>query len=139
MTVTKSRFSKSWAMTFPACEDAVAGIRAWTVLRVRGIGHPGKCGAAELIVSELATNAMRAAPGRTIKVMVARHGEHCVVAVWDPVPEPPKPAPDPLADVENGDFDRNGGRGLLIVAATAEDWGWTPSPIRGGKWVWARL
>jgi hypothetical protein len=31
---------------------------------------------------------------------------------------------DPLADVDNDDLDSNGGRGLLLVDALADEWGY---------------
>jgi hypothetical protein len=41
-------------------------------------------------------------------------------------------------DLSEENWDDNGGWGLPIVQALADDCGYTPHPS-GGKWVWARL
>lgn len=40
---------------------------------------------------------------------------------------------DPSAD------DQEGGRGLLLVAALTDNWGWFPRTDGSGKTVWASL
>ncbi|WP_176611405.1 ATP-binding protein [Actinomadura sp. WMMB 499] len=53
-----------------------------------------------------------------------------LVEVWDSSDEPP---------VEQlPDFDSEGGRGLLVVRAYCDKWGWYPTQ-GGGKVVWAEL
>ncbi|OSC64498.1 hypothetical protein B5180_31875 [Streptomyces sp. BF-3] len=41
--------------------------------------------------------------------------------------------------VPYGTADQEGGRGLLLVAALADDWGWFPRTDGPGKTVWASL
>ena len=85
---------------------------------------------ARLVVSELATNAVRHA-GTPFRVSLGHR---------DGVAHPggpglrgssadPPPGVDPAAD---------GGRGLVIVSALSDSWGVTPCPD-GGKEVWARF
>jgi anti-sigma regulatory factor (Ser/Thr protein kinase) len=53
-----------------------------------------------------------------------------LVEVWDSSDEPP---------VEQlPDFESEGGRGLFVVRAFCEKWGWYPAQ-GGGKVVWAEL
>lgn len=83
---------------------------------------------AELVVSELVTNAVVHARSRcklalrysreTLRIEVTDFGE------GSPEPQPPSTT-------------RVGGRGLLIVSALAKAWGIDPAP--GGKVVWAEL
>ncbi len=97
----------------------------------------------ELVVSELATNAIQAT-GLTdadpewagtgnvaaIHVRLLLFETSIVIEVWDRDRAAPAPQ-DVTADQE-------GGRGLLIVATLSTRWGCFPGP-RGGKAVWAEL
>lgn len=107
---------------------------------------------AELIVSELVTNALRASgvgararPGydqqpRYIGLLVAVRGVQVLVAVWDASEDPPVPAP--------AEPDAATGRGLLLVGALCSGWGFCypaedPVPAelsdRQGKVVWGLI
>lgn len=119
------------------CDRAgLARARAFTrrTLCDWSLGHRGDDAA--LVVSELAANAA------THAVPFAR-GDHAdvwlgltldssrlVLTVSDPCGSRPVPA-SPAGLAEHG-------RGLCIVDALAEEWGWTPRPP-AGKTVWARL
>jgi hypothetical protein len=101
----------------------------------------------ELVVSELATNAVKvsagigsSAPGdayygmapRCIALFLACDRRRVLVQIWDGDPGPPQPA----------DVDENAesGRGLLLVEALSADWGWYwPEAGEQGKWVWATI
>jgi hypothetical protein len=101
----------------------------------------------ELVVSELTTNAVNAsavaaggpagrkagwlAP-RWVALFLASDRHRVLVQVWDGDPAPPQ-----LAGVaENAES----GRGLLLVEALSEDWGWYwPAGSNQGKWVWAAV
>jgi anti-sigma regulatory factor (Ser/Thr protein kinase) len=86
---------------------------------------------AELVVSELVTNAVEhAAGGRarvTLSVSVTRRGVS--IEVSDPDPHGPA-----VRVAEPWD---EGGRGTFLVAAHSSSWGWRPRP--DGKAVWAEL
>ncbi|MEU6037598.1 MULTISPECIES: ATP-binding protein [Actinomadura] len=109
---------------------------------------------ANLVVTELVTNAVKATGildaqayrdytdcprsvpyAKLIEVGVIRlrlsHAyRHLLVEVWDGCDAPP--------DEQLPDFDSEGGRGLFIVGALCEQWGWCPAE-GGGKVVWAEL
>ncbi|QXJ20283.1 ATP-binding protein [Actinomadura graeca] len=84
--------------------------------------------AAELVTSELATNAIKA-DGREFRVRLRWDGTCGYVEVWDADPNPPV-----QQVVDETDL---GGRGLLLVSQYAARWGFYSSD--GGKVVWAEL
>ena len=88
--------------------------------------------AAELIVSELVTNAMRAseAKGWPVMLRLSVAAEYLLILVWDNNPE--------LPTKRDADFDDESGRGLVIVEALSDACGAAPV-LEGGKAVWARL
>ncbi|WP_176955311.1 ATP-binding protein [Sinosporangium album] len=81
----------------------------------------------QLVVSELATNALRHAGGAQ-RLYVLRRTGGVVCAVLDPALEAPVPT--------EADELTESGRGLHLVAALTTAWGWSPTPS-GGKLVWA--
>jgi anti-sigma regulatory factor (Ser/Thr protein kinase) len=86
---------------------------------------------AELVVSELITNAEQATP-RTphaahVVLYLAADPGRLTLLVWDACPELPARRPH--------DGDSAGGRGLEIVHAYSTRWG-TWAPVLGGKVVW---
>ena len=99
---------------------------------------------AELIVSEMMTNAIKATNAippearypelydrlEVVCLCLYLLDEELEIDVWDPRPEPPTRR-EAMPDDE-------GGRGLLLVEALSRRWGirW---PSSGGKIVWARL
>jgi anti-sigma regulatory factor (Ser/Thr protein kinase) len=94
---------------------------------------------AEVVVSELVTNAIQASRAMThaaIRLWLATDGLQVLICVWDASPQPPTPI-DAADDAENG-------RGLLLVEALSKQWDWFPAepgspPDHGhhGKIVWA--
>ncbi|WP_373302218.1 ATP-binding protein [Streptomyces flaveus] len=85
--------------------------------------------AAGLALTELVANVVRHVPGRRCSLLMLRQPEGVRVEVTDACPSPPlSTAVDELAE---------GGRGLLIIEAMTDRWGWQPltdgSP---GKTVW---
>lgn len=134
----------------PATAAAAAFTRA---LIKRRLGKWDCGGAADdvlVVAAELLSNAVKATPGRPIRVLCRREDDTVRIAVWDSSPERPAPARraalclDDL-DVSEDDFDANGGRGLHIVDALAAEWGYRPDPADpstgrlSGKWAWARV
>jgi anti-sigma regulatory factor (Ser/Thr protein kinase) len=106
-------------------------------------GLVGLAEAAELIVSELVTNAVRAstapdgrprydATGMPVVVLrLASDRFKLLVEVWDVIPGAPAAA-HPGPDDESG-------RGLMLVAAQCDRWSWQRVPGWPGKVVWAEL
>ena len=99
--------------------------------------------AAELIVSELVTNAVRASTGPDgrprydgsgLPVVVVRLGtDHTrvLIEVWDVIAGAPVTG-------QAGPDDESG-RGLVLVEAVCERWSWETVPGWPGKVVWAEL
>ena len=97
----------------------------------------------ELLVSEIATNAVRASaehsrhqrdPGQAIGVPTVRlwltSNRHCVlIQVWDPDDRAPAP--------ETARLDAESGRGLLLVDTLSSQWGCVAPDDQDGKVVWA--
>jgi anti-sigma regulatory factor (Ser/Thr protein kinase) len=87
-----------------------------------------------VVVSELLTNALRhGVPGDNrgrgpVRLGLIQPGQFVLCAVADPNPRPPEPKdPDYLAE---------SGRGLHVISALSDCWGWT-APAETGKVVWA--
>ncbi|MFD0208232.1 ATP-binding protein [Streptomyces hirsutus] len=90
-----------------------------------------------LITAELCANAVRhgRVPGRDFHVRLAAEagGERLRLEVSDTRAEDRPPTTAPAAP----DTESESGRGLLLVAALADDWGVTDRPHGPGKTVWA--
>jgi two-component sensor histidine kinase len=85
---------------------------------------------AELLVSELVTNAITHGTG-TVHISIDC-ANHCLsVTVGDDEPTIPEMQPERLLSM--------GGRGMRMVEALASAWGVTPRADGGGKDVWFRL
>jgi len=91
--------------------------------------------AAELVVSELVTNAIRAGQAagahRQVQLRLASDRARVLIEVQDCSPQLPVPAG--AAD------DDESRRGLCLVEAMSAAWDWYPDPASGGKVVWALL
>jgi anti-sigma regulatory factor (Ser/Thr protein kinase) len=112
---------------------AVPCARMITRQVIREWGLPDLVETAELLVSELATNAIRASQGLpepTIRLWLVSDRSTLVIRVWDGNSEMP-------AVCEDADLDSECGRGLLLVEALSKDWG---AYRRGrGKVVWVLI
>lgn len=99
---------------------------------------------AELVASELVTNALRVtcaagpvsfgtpSPRRAmIRVRLVLLEGSLIIEVWDRVVARPAP-------VRSMDLDAENGRGMLIVETLSAQWN-SYVPPEGGKWVWAEL
>jgi anti-sigma regulatory factor (Ser/Thr protein kinase) len=89
---------------------------------------------AELVMSELVTNALHAtrAAGLASPLTIYLHANdtYLCTGVWDALPQPPAQ--------HSCDLDADHGRGLHIVAALSHHWG-THHPAQGGKIVYALI
>ena len=132
-------------LTLGALPTAVASARmhAWAVVAewalddiAEDISH---------VVSELVTNAVRASTGAdgrpkytatsgslpVVHLRLQSDRRRVIVEVWDlSTALPVAKQPDP---------DAESGRGLLLVEALTERWGWEHIPNWPGKVVWAEL
>ncbi|MGW6902215.1 ATP-binding SpoIIE family protein phosphatase [Streptomyces sp. NPDC054919] len=114
--------------------EAVAAVRRFVRDRLASWGWTSKCDEAELLVTELVTNALIHADSE-VDMWVREQRDRIRVDVCDWDPRPPLPAP--ITFTEEFDSEAEHGRGLLIVEAVASAWGKTP---RGrGKSVWFEL
>jgi hypothetical protein len=83
---------------------------------------------AELLVSELVTNAVNASaqPGQTVALNLAGNATRLLIEVRDADPEPPAPA-------------GAGEDGVLLIAALSTSWNWYPTEEPPGKVIWCEL
>ena len=111
---------------FPATPAAVSEARTYVADALDG-SAPEVVETVSLLVSELATNSVRhAAAGFTLDIQ--RRPDRIRVAVSDSGPGNPQVrSPEPVEP---------SGRGLLIVEALSEDWGYEPTADGAGKTVW---
>ncbi|MFE1801956.1 ATP-binding protein [Streptomyces sp. NPDC059517] len=100
------------------------------MLRAHGLGE--LVVTAELLVSELVTNAHVHAPGPSC-LRVKRSEKWLRLSVWDTSGVPPRPRVTGAC--------AEGGRGLGIVAELADQWGHYSMGLSrtGGKLVWCEL
>jgi anti-sigma regulatory factor (Ser/Thr protein kinase) len=88
---------------------------------------------AELLVAELVTNAVKASRvmkhAFPVRLWLASDSALVLILVWDASPQPPVRM-DTSDEAENG-------RGLMLVEAISEKWGWYHRDDSGGKFVWA--
>ncbi|WP_405916412.1 ATP-binding protein [Streptomyces sp. NBC_00728] len=89
---------------------------------------------AELLAAELVSNAVRHTKGPAALRLHWRGGV-LRIGAWDASPVPPP------YDVAMASGDEEAGRGLVLVRACADDWGWHPLRQGGdiGKYVWCDL
>ncbi|MFB7549804.1 ATP-binding protein [Streptomyces sp. NPDC056154] len=89
-----------------------------------------------LIVAELSANAVHhgLVPGRDFQLRLSAESTTLRVEVTDTGGDKIPALVDPS---DNLDDDGEGGRGLLLVAALADRWGWYPCADGPGKAVWA--
>jgi anti-sigma regulatory factor (Ser/Thr protein kinase) len=114
----------------PATVRGPSAARHMVGALMRGWELGGLCDDAELVVSELVTNAVVHAPGTdSFELELTRHPDHVTISLAD------GSAIRPV--IEALDADRPRGRGMLIVSSLAADWG--SEEQAGGKRVWVDL
>ena len=142
-----SGMSDTWPLSSSLPLGALPGATPCARLHTRTVLHEWGLNdlaeAAELIVSELVTNAVRAstapdgrprydATGMPVVVLrLASDHFKLLIEVWDVIPGAPA-AEHPGPDDESG-------RGLMLVAAQCDRWSWQSAPGWPGKVVWAEL
>jgi anti-sigma regulatory factor (Ser/Thr protein kinase) len=106
-------------------------------------GLRGLAQRAELIVSELVTNAVRASTGPdgrprygeaglpVVVLRLSNDGTRVLIEVWDEIPSMPV--------TEQADPDDESGRGLMLIEAISDGWTWATVPGWTGKVVSAEL
>jgi anti-sigma regulatory factor (Ser/Thr protein kinase) len=141
-----ARASTSASCSLPARFEAVRGAREFTRSTLAQWDLADRFDDVALVVSELVTNALRhALPDEAsqesratpVRLHLMRWPGRLVCAVRDPSPDSPgaggdAPAfPDPRGPAESG-------RGLFLVDAFSDGWGWHPlAGALHGKVVWA--
>nr|WP_318215811.1 ATP-binding protein [Streptomyces sp. SCL15-6] len=115
---------------------ALARVFTRDTLRRWSLDHCGDD--AVLVITELAANAVaHAVPSAAtdrpeVRLALSLHPGRLTLSVSDPGDDAPVRTSSDGCDL------REHGRGLSIVDALAEEWGWTPRPP-AGKTVWATL
>ncbi|MFF7362308.1 ATP-binding protein [Streptomyces sp. NPDC008125] len=133
-------------LTLAATPNAVAWARRHTVDILQRWHFPDEgIEVARLLVSELATNAIQhARPTETsemsatgsvgVGTIVLRlwpTDSGIIIGVSDPDPRPPAPRAH--------DASATGGRGLALVQAMTNRWGYSPTQSYPGKTIWAEI
>lgn len=116
-----------------ALPGAVPCARLHARLMLAEWGLAGLIESAEIVVSELITNAVTATrtlgwmPPPPVKLWLLADATQVLIAVWDANPRLPSRS-------EAGEL-TEGGRGLLLVESLATQWNACPTPHYGGKVV----
>ena len=116
-------------MTWDAEASNIAEARRFVADELVAHGLDDAVPDARLVVSELATNAVRHA-GSRFSVSVDVMGADVTITVTDPS--------STLPTLLHATSLHDNGRGLAIVAELSSSWGVTPEP-HGGKSVWALI
>ncbi|MGY0070973.1 ATP-binding protein [Streptomyces sp. QTS137] len=130
---------REFTMRFTSTSRGARLARRLVSHRLDDWGHPYTTPVNEtltLITSELTANAVRHGhvPGRDFHVQLTLTDDTFRIEVTDTRDEKQAPASPPATDPHS-----ESGRGLLLVAALADDWGVTPRQAAPGKTVWAEL
>ena len=121
------------SLDLAALDTAVPCARLHTRLVISEWGFAAIAGDAELVVSELVTNAIVhgsvAAADLPVRLRLSGRARGVCVEVWDCGNDMPQVRSDPLSEAP-------GGRGLVLVAALSSRWG-AYRTDGGGKCVFA--
>lgn len=108
-----------------------ARLHARQVLWEWGLARLGE--SSGLLVTELITNAVKASravtPGSPVRLWLMSDLARVLILVWDASPQPPLRI--------NASGEAENGRGLILVEAISEQWGWYGRDDINGKFVWA--
>ncbi|WP_189744971.1 ATP-binding protein [Streptomyces tendae] len=130
---------REFTMRFTSTSRGARLARRLVSHRLNERGHPYTSPVNEtltLITAELTANAVRHGhvPGRDFHVQLTLAEGTFRIEVTDTLTEKRPPTSPPATDSLS-----ESGRGLLLVAALADDWGVTPRRAAPGKTVWAQL
>ncbi|WP_181012483.1 ATP-binding protein [Streptomyces sp. SM5] len=130
---------REFTMRFTSTPRGARLARRLVSHRLDDWGHPYTTPANEtltLITAELSANAVRHGhvPGRDFHVQLTMAEDTFRIEVTDTRAEKRPPASPSTADSLS-----ESGRGLLLVAALADDWGVSPRRVAPGKTIWAKL
>jgi hypothetical protein len=120
-------------LTLVPLPSAVPCARAHAVARLCEWGLSRVLDTAELVVSEMITNAVMASSALAggpfpVGLWLLSDRRELLIMAHDASPQPPSPV-EPAEDAE-------GGRGLMLVEALSKQWGFYPAGTTG-KVVWA--
>lgn len=139
-TQAESRFPRRTSLLLGALPSAVPCARLHTRQVLWEWGLSKNAEIAELLLSELVTNAVQGARGIVsdlpVNVRLSANRDRLLIEVWDSNVRPPvsRVAEDgfPALDAERG-------RGLFLVETLSERWGWYPTRNPEGKVTWCEL
>jgi anti-sigma regulatory factor (Ser/Thr protein kinase) len=113
-----------------AAGDVRRVIRKWLPgVGLAALEDPVTQVAGELVANAVEESSLRSLPA--VRVVLVAFGGRVLVEVWDMSERPPGTGAPP------GSLVSEHGRGLFIVQAIAEQWGWHPRADIPGKCVWA--
>ncbi|MEU3352411.1 ATP-binding protein [Streptomyces sp. NPDC037389] len=122
------------AFHFPALNTSVAEARQRVLARLREWGiDEVACEDAQLVVSELVTNAVRHTDSEKVSCQLRVSGVAVRIEVADQGDAPTEPR------ARRSGTDEESGRGLLLVGALSREWGVRPDDSGHGRVVWADL
>lgn len=135
----RARTADNWPLRslleLGALPTAVRSARLHAYLIFQEWGFAEMSETAELLVSELTTNALLASrfleQPAVIRLRLLSDHRRIVVSVWDGNSRPPV-----RKSISEED---EGGRGLMLVEALSARWGWYPLGDVGGKCVWCEF
>lgn len=135
----------TWAYTLQLPHDPRAARIARVTLRAVLAGHSMSrlVDIAELLASELVTNAYRHSTGPAGLRLRGLGGGRLRMSVWDANPHIPPPFDTSPGRLRPVPVEADGGRGLFLVCQYADAWGGYPLGDdlfgRGGKLLWCEL
>ncbi len=137
--------SPTWAYALQLPHDARAARIARVTLRavLAGHGMDQLQDTAELLASELVTNAYRYSDGPAALRLRGLGGDRLRVSVWDTNPHIPPPFDKRSRPLCTVPAEAAGGRGLFLVCHYAQTWGGFPLGGdllgRAGKLLWCEV
>ncbi|MER5751632.1 ATP-binding protein [Streptomyces sp. NPDC002088] len=142
---SKCEASPTWAYALQLLHDPRAAridrVTLRAVLARRGVAQLADT--AELLASELVTNAYRHSTGPATLRLRALPGTRLRVSVWDANPHIPPPFDKSRGALRPVPTEADRGRGLFLVCHYADAWGGYPLGGdffgRGGKLLWCEV